>query len=314
MGFGRNNCKGIELKILITCPRTEISKSIFDNLFSSKSIEVDYIFPQNQNFNSKEMEKIYKNHEILIVGDDEIDQEFLNKTSSLRHIIKWGKGTDNIDKEFCVNNNITVHNSPGKLAKYVAEHGMSLINSLNKNIQLNINSIKDGKWYKQPSMTLFNKTIGFYGFGEIANEFVKLLKPYNVNIIFHDIKTLNNNFKQLSLEEVFINSDVLIVSSELTKDNEGEINSNLIEKMDENSIIINISRGKIINEQDLICSLKNKSIRGAGLDVFNEEPISYNHEFLELENVVVTCHNASNTDEASKEVNKEIVKMVDKLL
>ena len=163
-------------------------------------------------------------------------------------------------------------------------------------------------------MTLFNKTIGFYGFGEIANEFVKLLKPYNVNIVFHDIKTLNNNFKQLSLDEIFVKSDVLIVSSELTKDNEGEINNNLIGKMDKNSIIINISRGKIINEQDLISSLKNKSIRGAGLDVFNEEPISYNHEFLELENVVVTCHNASNTDEASKEVNEEIIKMIDELI
>ena len=118
------------MKILITCPRTEISRSIFDNLFSLKSIEVDYTFPKNQNFNSKEMEKIYKNHEILIVGDDEIDKDFLNKTNSLKHIIKWGKGTDNIDKEFCIKNNITVHNSPGKLAKYVAEHGMSLINSL----------------------------------------------------------------------------------------------------------------------------------------------------------------------------------------
>ena len=141
-----------------------------------------------------------------------------------------------------------------------------------------------------------------------------MLKPYDVNIIFHDVKTLNNNFKQLSLEKVFINSDVLIVSSELTKDNEGEINSNLLGKMDKNSIMINISRGKIINEQDLISSLKNKSIKGAGLDVFNEEPITYNHEFLELENVVVTCHNASNTDEASKEVNEEIIKMIDELL
>jgi len=302
------------LKILITCPRTEISKSIFDNLFSLKSAEVEYIFPKNQNFNSKEMEEIYNNHEILIVGDDKIDQDFLNSANSLKHIIKWGKGVDNIDKEFCINNNITVSNSPGKLAKYVAEHGISLINSLNKNIQLNINSINDGKWFKKPSMTLFDKTIGFYGFGEIANEFVKLLKPYNVNIIFYDIKTLNNNFKQLSLEEVFVNSDVLVVSSELTKDNEGEINTNLIKKMNKNSIIINISRGKIINEQDLISSLKNKLIRGAGLDVFDEEPISNNHEFLELENIVVTCHNASNTDEASKEVNEEIIKMIDKLL
>ncbi len=314
MGAGRNNCEGVELKILITCPRTEISKSIFNDLFSLKNIEVDYTFPKNQSFNSKEMSTIYNAHEILIVGDDEINQNFLKKTNSLKHIIKWGKGTDNIDKIFCSNNNIEVHNSPGKLAKYVAEHGMTLINSLNKNIQLNTSSIKDGEWYKDSSTTLFNKTIGFYGFGKIATEFVKLLKPYNVNIIFHDIKTVNNDFKQLSVEEVFINSDVLVVSSELTKDNEGEINSTLIKKMNKNSIIINISRGKIINEKDLISCLINKSIRGAGLDVFYEEPISSNHEFLELENVVITCHNASNTDEASKEVNEEIVKMIDKLV
>ena len=101
MGAGRNNCEGVELKILITCPRTEISKSIFNDLFSLKNIEVDYTFPKNQSFNSKEMSTIYNAHEILIVGDDEINQNFLKKTNSLKHIIKWGKGTDNIDKIFC---------------------------------------------------------------------------------------------------------------------------------------------------------------------------------------------------------------------
>ena len=302
------------MKTLITCPRTEISKNNFNNLFSEKNIEVDYTFPKNQGFSSKEMRQIYDNHEILIIGDDEVDQDFLNKAVSIKYIIKWGKGTDNIDKKFCNSKDISVYNSPGNLAKYVAEHGMSLINSLNKNILLNIDSVNGNKWFKEPSMTLFKKTIGFYGFGEIAGEFVKLLKPYNVNIIFHDINTLNNDFEQLSVEEVFINSDVLIVASALTKDNEGEINIKLIKNMKKDAIIINVSRGKIINEKDLISSLKNKAIRGAGLDVFYEEPISSNHELLRLENVVITCHNASNTDEASKEVNKEIIKIMDKIL
>ena len=88
------------MKILITCPRTEISSSICDNLFSLKSREVDYTFPKNQNFNSKEMEKIYKNHEILIVGDDEIDKDFLNKTNSLKHIIKWERVQITLIKNF----------------------------------------------------------------------------------------------------------------------------------------------------------------------------------------------------------------------
>ena len=302
------------MKVLVTCPRVDISRDRFNIFFNKKKIDVDYIFPENQGFDSKEMIQIYDEYEMVIIGDDEIDKDFLLKAPLLKHIIKWGKGTDNIDKAVCKKENISVYNSPGNIAKYVAEHGLSLINTLNKNILINMSSVNQNKWFKDSSHSLFDKTVGFYGFGAIAREFVELLKPFGVKVIYHDIQSLENDFKQVSINELFENSNVLIVSSELTNENYGEIDKKLLTKMNNESILINISRGQIINEADLISCLENNSIRGAGLDVFTTEPLTSTSGLLNLDNVVLTCHNASNTDQASIEVNEEIIQIMESLI
>ncbi|MCH1613219.1 MAG: hypothetical protein L7S72_07980, partial [Flavobacteriales bacterium] len=106
----------------------------------------------------------------------------------------------------------------------------------------------------------------------------------------------------------------IIVASELTKTNYGQIDKILLDLMKKESILINISRGQIVNEEDLISCLSKKSIRGAGLDVFNKEPIEKTNKLLELDNVVLTCHNASNTNQASIEVNNEILSILETLI
>ena len=302
------------MRVLVTCPRVNISKDAFDEFFDKANIHVDYVFPTNQGFSTTEMIQIYDKHETIIVGDDEVNEEFLTSAPLLKNIIKWGKGVDNIDKSICQKQNISLHNSPSNLAKYVAEHGMSLILSLNKNILINTNSISNDYWYKDPSRTLFDKTVGFYGFGAIAKEFVKLLTPFNTKIIFHDIHLMETDFKQVNIEKLFEKSDIIIVASELTKTNYGQIDKILLDLMKKESILINISRGQIVNEEDLISCLSKKSIRGAGLDVFNKEPIEKTNKLLELDNVVLTCHNASNTNKASIEVNNEILSILETLI
>jgi D-3-phosphoglycerate dehydrogenase / 2-oxoglutarate reductase len=302
------------MKVLVTCPRVDISRVSFDTFFNKKNIDADYIFPENQGFDSKEMIQIYDEYEMVIVGDDEINEDFLSKVPLLKNIIKWGKGTDNIDKVACKKENISVYNSPGNIAKFVAEHGLSLINTLNKNIIINMSSVNQNKWFKNSSHSLFDKTVGFYGFGAIAREFVELLKPFGVKVIYYDIQLLENDFKQVSIDELFENSNVLIVSSELTDENYGEIDKKLLTKMNNDSILINISRGQIINEADLISCLEDNSIRGAGLDVFTTEPLTSTNGLLKLDNVVLTCHNASNTEQASIEVNEEIIQIMESLI
>lgn len=300
--------------ILITCPRVEISKSKFNKIFASKNIKFKYIFPEGQSFTSNQLKNLYSNYEIMIVGDDQVDAEFLKTAKSLNYIIKWGKGIDNIDQIFCNKKNITIKNSPGDIAKYVAEHGLAMIHSLNKKLEVNKISILKGEWYKEVSYSLYNQTVGFYGFGNVAGEMVKLLTPYNTKVLYYDIFQKKSNHNRVELNELFSASDIIVVSAELTDDNIGEINLELFKMMKIDSLLINVSRGKIINETDLIFSLKNQLFRGAGLDVFENEPLDKDNELLKLNNALLTCHNASNTNEASFSVNENIIKILGEIL
>jgi len=302
------------MNVLITCPRVEISRESFNKFFSKNNINSTFVYPTSQGFTSNELINIYENQEILIVGDDEVDEKFLNSAKNLKQIIKWGKGTDNIDKKVCEQRGVSVTNSPGNLAKYVAEHALSLILSLFKKILQNRDSLKNNEWFKESSLSLHNTTVGFYGFGAIANELSKILEPFNCNIIYYDIENDKDKFEYVELEKLFKNSDTVVVAAELTKENEGEINSQLFQLMKPSSVIINISRGKIINQKDLIDALKNHNLLGAGLDVLENEPVGSNDPIVNLENVLITCHNASNTNQASIDVNNSIIEIIGKML
>jgi D-3-phosphoglycerate dehydrogenase len=302
------------MSLLITCPRTSISYDELISFFGKNNLKFQFIFPDNQGFSSKELTNIYQNQEILIVGDDQVDSSFLSMAKSVKHIIKWGKGTDGIDKDFCKNNNISVVNSPGNLAKYVAEHALSLTLAVQKKIKHNTENINSNLWFKEHSETLFNKTIGFLGFGAIAQETSSLLSPFGVEINFFDIRNINNDYNQVSLQDLFSYSDVVYITAELNENTKHLVNKNLLKLMKKESILINVSRGQIINENDLIDALESQQLNGAGLDVLEEEPISNNNKLKSFENVVITCHNASNTLEASREVNMMIIDILKQII
>lgn len=302
------------MSLLITCPRTNVSHDELVSFFGKNNLKFQFIFPDNQGFSSKELTNIYQNQEILIVGDDQVDSSFLSMAKSVKHIIKWGKGTDGIDKDFCKNNNISVVNSPGNLAKYVAEHALSLTLAVQKKIKHNTENINSNRWFKEHSETLFNKTIGFLGFGAIAQETSSLLSPFGVEINFFDIRNINNDYNQVSLQDLFSYSDVAYITTELNENTKHLVNKNLLKLMKKESILINVSRGQIINENDLIDALESQQLNGAGLDVLEEEPISNNNKLKSFENVVITCHNASNTLEASREVNMMIIDILKQII
>lgn len=302
------------MSLLITCPRTNVSHEEFVNLFKKNNLEFQFIFPDNQGFSSRELTNIYQNQEILIVGDDQVDSSFLSMAKSLKHIIKWGKGIDGIDKDFCKENNISVVNSPGNLAKYVAEHALSLTLAVQKKIKHNTQNINSNMWFKEQSDTLFNKKIGFLGFGAIAQETSRLLSPFGVEVHFYDIRKIKSDYIQVSLQDLFRYSDVLYITAELNEDTKHLVNKNNLNLMKKESILINVSRGQIVNENDLIDSLESQQLNGAGLDVLEVEPISNNNKLKSFENVIITCHNASNTLEASKEVNMMIIDILKQII
>lgn len=235
--------------------------------------------------------------------------EMLKSAPNLRYIIRAGEGTDNIDKEYCESKNIKVSNTPGANNNSAAEHALALMLTVLRKTALASTDMKKGNWNKSlfTGNELTNKKIGIMGFGRIGQLLTKRLAGFEPQVFFYDPNFQGNvpftYAKQIHrLEDLFEESDIISIHVPKTETTSGIVNKDLIALMKKDAILINAARGGIVNEKDLATALKEEKIRGAGLDVFEKEPLSANSPLLELENIVLTPHLGGSTEEAQLRV------------
>ena len=211
-------------------------------------------------------------------------------------------------EEACTSKWLNTKTSP---ALGVAELALGLILDLSRNISSHNAHLKNGNWEKRMGSLISGKTLGIVGLGSIGKELVNITKGFGLKYLAYDIK-IDFEFSDLhqieycTLEEVFTKSDIVSIHTSLTKENRNLIDFNLLKMMKQNSILINTSRGEIINEDDLIKAIEQKLIAGAGLDVFSTEP--YQGKLLEFDNVVATPHIAGYTKEIRTKMELEAAK------
>ena len=229
--------------------------------------------------------------------------KYAKEKGNLKMLVKFGVGVDNIDIDAATRLGIAVSNAPGSNARAVAEHALALILAITRKIVIFDRNIKSGSWSGGMSDTVIGKTIGLLGFGNIAAKLAEYLKSFPVSIIAYDIhrdeeKASSLGVRYVKLDELITNSDIISIHVPLNESTRGMVNKYFFEKMKPTAYIINTSRGAVINEKDLIEALKNKTIMGAALDTFEQEPLPENSELRKLDNVILTPHSASNTLEA----------------
>lgn len=300
------------MKILSTTPRTNQNLDDFKEIVHKTPYSYTEIYPNGQQFNSNEMRKILSDCNIAIVGDDEIDSNALMDANNLKHIIKWGSGTDSIDFQATSYRKITVINTPEILGKYVAEYVLGIIISTNRNLFEYNNTLKMNKlWTKTPGRSLFGKTVGILGYGNIGKEIAKLLLIFNCKIIFFDpYVQLDDNATKVDLSSLLKNSDVLIISAKLSTETLNIINKKTLKKIKENCLLINVSRGPLLNEKDVFDAVNNKKLKYLFLDVFTTEPPKLYDYYINNNHINFSQHNASNSFDAIEEVNMEIIEIL----
>lgn len=248
-----------------------------------------------------ELVDFYKDADGIIVGLEKITQELLDQLPDLKIIAKYGVGLDNIDIKACNDRNIKVGWTGGVNKRSVAEMTLGFMLALTRNLYLTSNQLKKNVWNKSGGLQLTGKTIGIIGAGCIGKEMVELLKPFNCNILINDIYKLRGlkqkSIIQVEKEVIYIKSDIISIHTPLNVETDNLIDLSVMGKMKKTAIIINTSRGKIINEEDLKFALKNKIIAGAALDVYEKEPPE-DLELLKLDNVICTPHIGGNSKEA----------------
>ena len=301
------------MKILITefmeTKSVEMLKKIFD-------VTVDKSLSLNHN----ELKKIISNFDILIVRNKtQVNKEILVNAPSLKFIGRLGVGLDNIDTAYCRNNNIHVQPATGMNADSVAEYVINSSLSLLKNVPLMHQETSLGNWPRTSisSRELNGKIFGLMGFGLIAKKVTTLAKIFNARIIaydpFIDPSIANEfNIKLVEINEIFEQANVISIHIPLTPKTQNLLNYDAFIKMQKQPIIINSSRGSIINEHDLLKAYDEKLISGFALDVYETEPAPkiFLNSIKNNTNCILTPHIAGVTEESNIRVSDFIANSV----
>ena len=230
-------------------------------------------------------EKISQKTSIILVWHKEINKVFLENHPSIRAIVRYGVGYDNIDLEFCKNKNIIVANTPDYGVDEVSDSAMAMILYLTRKIGALEILAKENKSYwtgkdiNQNMRRLNNLSLGIIGLGRIGGSIAKKFLPFSNKIGFYD-PYIPNGYEKVfgikrykNLSDLLSNSDIISINTPLNADTKGMVNENFLDQMKKGSYLINLSRGPIIKDKDLILEkLRLNKLEGYGTDVWIDEP------------------------------------------
>ena len=238
-----------------------------------------------------------------ISGDDEITGQVLEEASpKLKVISKWGSGMDSIDLKKANEMGVAVSNSPGNISTAVAEVALSYGISLLRGLGLQDHEIRKGKWIKPTGQNLEGAQVGILGFGRIGQKLESMLTFLGAKVLVSD-----PGYPDVSVDffDMLSAIQVLFLCAPLTVETKGIICDSSLAKMTQGTFLVNVSRGPLVIEKDLVRALESGRVGGAALDVFEVEPIASTSPLLGRSNVLLGCHNANNSSQALESVHFE---------
>lgn len=249
--------------------------------------------------------------EYIIIRTIRLTGEDIACAPRLRFVQKWGAGYDNIDVPSVSERNIPIAVCLGINSQPVAEMAVLHMLAIYRNFYTLGAKLREGVWakdmYSSKAYILRDKKVGIIGLGNIGSKVAKIVQGFGAQVQYFDIKTrsaelereLNVEFKPF--EELLHTSDIVSLHIPLKDDTRGMMNAEAFAKMKPSAILVNTSRGGVVNQGDLVQALREGKIAGAGLDVFESEPLGTDCPFFEMENVTMTPHTGGNT--ADNDVN-----------
>jgi len=301
------------MKILISDKISEAGLSIFEQ---AKGVTVI-----NEPGLGKDVEKL-KNviadvDAIAIRSGTNLTEDVLACAKNLKVIGRAGIGVDNVDIAAASKRGIIVMNTPTGNVITTAEHAISMMCALTRNIPQATASLKAGKWEKSKFMgsELYNKNLGVIGCGNIGKIVASRAKGLKMNVMTFDPFLSDEmademGVQKVELEELFKEADYLTVHTPLNDKTKNLINKDTFKKMKKGVYVINCARGGIVNETDLLWAIENDIVAGCGLDVFEEEPVNPDHPLLKSDRVIATPHLGASTEEAQENVAVDVAKQI----
>lgn len=307
---GLQGMASFKKKILIL---STVHKNLVKNLKKKK-----LYFKYCPNPNKRRLHFEIKDAYIIILRSGiKIDQNLIFKSKNLKYIIRAGSGLDNIDIKTAKKRNIKVFSLPNLNSQSVAELGFGLLISASRNIIKADRELKKNLWNK-PNLygyELKNKTIGIIGLGNIGIKVAKIAKNFSMNVLAYvknKSKKRNVNTKTVSLVQLFKKSDFIIFNVPLNKGTANLLNKKNSKFLRPNAVIVNLSRGGVINENTLYSLLKKRKIFAAASDVFLNE--GKKNKLFKLDNMISTPHIGAMSYDAQKLIAKKTFDKICRLL
>ena len=327
------------MKVLITCPPMIKQIENYKHLFNEHGLT--YFCPEfKQVMSEDELINILPNYDAWIIGDDPATKKVFEAgvKGKLKAAVKWGVGVDNVDFEACSNLNIPITNIPNVFGEEVSDVAIGMLLSLTRQLHVIDNATKNGNWIKPCGESLSGKKVCLVGFGDVGRHTARKLLAFNLDVWVSDpacakvdgnikynyghgfnkytpelIKLLSsiNDVHIDSLENCITDADYIIVTCSLNDKTKHLINGENIIKSKKGVKIINVARGPVVKEVDVVKLLESNFIHSVGFDVFEIEPLPADSKLRNYTKNIFGSHNGSNTIDA---VNKTSIYAIDHLV
>ena len=271
------------------------------NRFPLEQLEeanIDYLInPLNKKLTENELAEMVTDFDVIIAGTEPITDFVMSKASSLKMISRVGIGLDSVDLLAAEKRGITVSYTPDAPSPAVAELTIGLIITLLRSVHISNSQMHQGSWHRYFGRRIANTTIGIIGVGRIGTRVLNRLPAFGTpRILLNDIlpnPELDRKFKieWVSKQTIYKEADVILLHLPLTAKTKNMVRREHLDMMKPDAVIINNSRGGIINEQDLYDVMKAGHLSGAAIDVFEDEP--YEGKLREIERCLLTAHMGS---------------------
>jgi D-3-phosphoglycerate dehydrogenase len=256
-------------------------------------------------------EEIGKFDAVVIRSATKLRKEILAHGSNLKVVVRAGIGLDNVDVEYAKSKGIEVRNTPFATSITVAEYTLALMLGICRFVGPAYKSMKEHKWEKKffsKGMEVYGKTAGIIGFGRIGKEIAKRELAMGMNVVFCDMLEIQTdiNAEQVSLEELLIKSDFISIHLPLNESTKNLISAREFDLMKQNAVLINVSRGGVVDEKALLGVLKENKLKAVALDVYEKEPPDQ-FELIDHEKVFPAPHLGASTVEGQERAGLDVI-------
>jgi len=282
--------------VMISAPYMIPDINTFKHFFNSLNIDV-VIADVQERLSPEDLAKYNNLYHVALIGDDAFNSDVLAK-SGVKALCKWGTGIDSISLDYCKAHNIDVFNTPDAFSVPVAQSIMAAIFGFLRNTFVSDSIMKKTDiWTKVQGKTLEESVIGIIGLGNIGSRLASYLIPFGPKILGYDIvSTIKlDGVENVSFNDILAQSDIVCLCTTLNSTSYHLINDQTIKLMKQNSFLINMARGPLIEQQCLIKAILNKQLAGAALDVFEHEPLHESSPFRQFPNVIISSHNTNSS-------------------